>query len=610
MVPVSPPQLSVLLQRVLAHLVRNEFAAAETLLGEALRLAPDNCDVLHLFGQMRRVQQRFEDAENFYRRALAIEPARPELHHHLGQLLVATGNTGAAAEAFRRAVELKPSFAEAHTDLGRLCVQSGDFPAAEAAFREALRHVPGHLGAAQGLSAALIGQRRPKEAEAIVRAALRRDVRDVRAKAALEHNLAIALSEQGRQDEALTAFAQAEALAPDLPSLHYNRANALQGLQRHGDAESGYLAAIRADPLDLKAHASLNLLLYRLGRSDFLESYDAALKAHPHHVALPLEKAKLLSQAERFEEARQAYRHALQLSPDNFEAQCGIAVSLMRTDACHDAAALFERLVPRRPDDGLLRCNFAICLLQMGDWKAARQQALAGLQIDPHDQLGVALLGLALRGLNAPEEEALNDYERFVRVIELEPPAGFTTMTEFNAALDGYLKALHGDAREHLNQTSRGGTKTLGSLFGSGHPLAELLRARIDAAVADYIAAMDTASGHPLSGRRRTGFDYWGSWSTRLSDRGFHVNHVHPRGWISSAYYVSVPDAVEDETEKAGWLKFGEPPFDLGSAGAPRRQIRPIPGRLVLFPSYMWHGTSPFRSHQVRSTIAFDVVPA
>jgi len=30
---------------------------------------------------------------------------------------------------------------------------------------------------------------------------------------------------------------------------------------------------------------------------------------------------------------------------------------------------------------------------------------------------------------------------------------------------------------------------------------------------------------------------------------------------------------------------------------------------LVLFPSYMWHGTIPFHDAQARTTIAFDVVP-
>ena len=38
------------------------------------------------------------------------------------------------------------------------------------------------------------------------------------------------------------------------------------------------------------------------------------------------------------------------------------------------------------------------------------------------------------------------------------------------------------------------------------------------------------------------------------------------------------------------------------------RVIQPKEGRLVLFPSYMWHGTIPFSSGE-RLTAPFDVVP-
>jgi hypothetical protein len=40
-----------------------------------------------------------------------------------------------------------------------------------------------------------------------------------------------------------------------------------------------------------------------------------------------------------------------------------------------------------------------------------------------------------------------------------------------------------------------------------------------------------------------------------------------------------------------------------------RRAVQPKIGRLVLFPSYFWHGTVAFRAPQSRTTIAFDAVP-
>ena len=67
---------------------------------------------------------------------------------------------------------------------------------------------------------------------------------------------------------------------------------------------------------------------------------------------------------------------------------------------------------------------------------------------------------------------------------------------------------------------------------------------------------------------------------------------------------------TEDATAQQGWLKFGEPPYELGLKTPICRTLQPRPGTLVLFPSYLWHGTIPFHAEQARTTIAFDVVPA
>jgi uncharacterized protein (TIGR02466 family) len=85
--------------------------------------------------------------------------------------------------------------------------------------------------------------------------------------------------------------------------------------------------------------------------------------------------------------------------------------------------------------------------------------------------------------------------------------------------------------------------------------------------------------------------------------------HVHPLGWISSAYYVQVPDEVSKSETHDGGIKFGEPDINIGWKGIAKRKIQPKAGRLVLFPSYMWHGTMPFESNDPRMTVAFDVVP-
>jgi hypothetical protein len=71
------------------------------------------------------------------------------------------------------------------------------------------------------------------------------------------------------------------------------------------------------------------------------------------------------------------------------------------------------------------------------------------------------LLGLAERALGDEREGRLNDYESFVQVFDLEPPAGYADMASFNRDLNAFLDRFHGDKREHFNQTLRSGTQSL-----------------------------------------------------------------------------------------------------------------------------------------------------
>jgi tetratricopeptide (TPR) repeat protein len=172
------------------------------------------------------------------------------------------------------------------------------------------------------------------------------------------------------------------------------------------------------------------------------------------------------------------------------------------------------------------------------------------------------------------------------------------------------LRQLHIARGEYLDQSVRGGTQTDGPLLSRIDPPIRALRAAIVSAVEDYVAALPPPDAkHPLLRRRRDReVRFSGSWSVRLRSSGRHSNHVHPQGWISSALYIALPEREPGEPEDAGWLTLGEPPDNLGVELAPWKKVEPKPGHLVLFPSWLWHGTRPFAEGE-RLTVAFDVRP-
>ena len=67
----------------------------------------------------------------------------------------------------------------------------------------------------------------------------------------------------------------------------------------------------------------------------------------------------------------------------------------------------------------------------------------------------------------------------------------------------------------------------------------------------------------------------------------------------------------EKSGDAAGWLEFGRSPEKLACEAEPLlKLVRPRPGLMVLFPSYFYHRTVPFRSEEKRISIAFDALPA
>jgi len=523
----------------------------------------------------------------------------------LGRVLAGLGKMQEAEAALRDAVRLKRDFAEARFDLAQHLHRTGKLDEAEALFRALARELPGTVHMKIALGAVLIDQGRPGDGETILRRALN-ETRDPGLTAQIQLNLGTALRRQRKDAEALAAAEAARTHAPSAAMAELHRAEALENLGRADEAVAAIGGLLARAPADPGLHHAYNDLLYRLGRDgDFLKSYDRAPSSRP----LLLGQAHFLAQAGRHGEAHAVYQRLLAQDARDPIAALGVCRALVALNRAGEASAAFDTLLAHPGIDPTLFSQAAEAALLEGDPQKAAHLCEQGLARAPLNGACLAMLGTAWRMLEDERDETLSGYDTLVRAIDLEPPDGFSSMGDFNAALDESLDRLHPGKREFLGQSLRGGTQTPASLFGTGMPLVEKLKARIDEAVTHYIAELPEDAVHPFLSRRARGIRYSGSWSSRLRDNGFHVNHIHPMGWISSCYYVAVPRAADDEVSRQGWIKFGEPAAPVALKQPVRRAIQPVPGRLILFPSYLWHGTIPFHDQAARTTIAFDVVP-
>ena len=589
-----------------------DAAAAEAAFQQALRLRPEHPAALQLLGGLARKRGDEAGAEALLRRSLAADATQAHVWNNLGNLLLAGARTDEALASYERAIQLQPPYADAHYNRARALHQLARLPEAAASLNQALALTPQPTVAMLQLQAQIEGDLGHVDSALNT---LERALTAAPDHPGLLHNRAVLLQRCHRHAEALTLHERAAALGLDAADAHYNRGNTLQSLGRHGDALAAYRHALTRNAAHALALYDLARLRWRLGDEDFDTELRAAQARDGAAPGLAGMHAHLLWRAERPADAAQAYRRALDALPQAAGLHDGLALCLVRMGDVDAGLTAHARAVALAPEDGELHAHHAASLLVAGRPEAALAAAEAACMRAPHHQHAQALRALAWRLLGDPRAAWADAPQRLIQAYDLEAPPGFASMAAFNTALAAALLRLHADRQAPIDQTLRGGTQTLGNIFDQGHPLVDALKARIAQAVHRYVDDLPEDDGHPFLARRAQaaqGWRYTDSWSSRLRSRGFHTDHVHPHGWLSSAYYVSVPPACADAQARQGWLRFGRPDLPLPGVDLDslvQREVQPVAGRLALFPSMAWHGTRPFEDEADRLTIAFDVMP-
>lgn len=582
------------------------LADAENIYRQLLAAFPGKAPVLHNLALIQRRQGQLGEASANLRRAIDADPSKPAYHNSLGTVRRAEGFWAEAEECYRRALALWPDYPEAHFNLGLLLELLGRVPEAVDEFREALRAKPDYGPAAARLCA-LLQSASPEEALQVLEAA----AAGRPAPFEIEYYRGTTLSMLKRHDEALGALGRATALKPDSLEAALATASALREAGRLDEAVAAYWRAMELRPDRLATHEELNRLAWMASRSDvYLRSFQYVKdKRGPDPELLQLEAAFRL-RGEQHDQAEALLRQAREMAPGRDGEAAGLlARAVAGQGRFEESYPLFIEAIRTDPSVIRHRQEFGLALLRDRQAAQARQVFEEALRVSPFDQIVLAGLALAYRALQDSRYHALVDFSRYVRVYELEAPRGLGDVGRFNRLLAEELQQLHVWRAEPIEQTVRGGTQSTGRLFDERLPMVQQLRDRIEAAVQDYMKQVQPNDWHPVALRKPSDVRFAGSWSCWLRSGGFHSNHVHPQGWLSSAYYVRLPDAARDAARKEGWLKFGQSNLGLGANDVADQELQPAVGRLVLFPSYFWHGTVPFSDRGDRLAVAFDVAP-
>ena len=180
----------------------------------------------------------------------------------------------------------------------------------------------------------------------------------------------LAAAQQGRHAEAIAAFEQALAEAPDDARVLFALGNTAVALGHVQAAESFFHRVLAQAPDRVEVLVNLANVLRKRGRTtEAVELLRPAVQRNPMVSELWLTLGSALREAGDAKTAEIFTREALRLAPNSAAALGNLADLLADQGALDDALSLYESAIAKEPKNAQARLNRAILFLLKGDLK-------------------------------------------------------------------------------------------------------------------------------------------------------------------------------------------------------------------------------------------------
>ena len=278
----EPGSPAALYEAGLRHLRAGQYLDAQICCQQALATDSNHADSLNLMGMLSLHAKQYDHAVEWGARALRQAP-KPEYLVTLGTALQSQGRLEEALKAFDKAVQLKPDVAELWKNLGNVLLALERPADALLSFQHILTLNPRHWEAA--------------------------------------YQSAVLFHQLERLAEAVEHFDLCNRLKPDHALTLRARARSLRDMNRLKEALQDSQRACKLDPGDAGACNGVGDILARLPdrQEEALQWFDRALELEPDFLQALTNKALVLGQLHRAEEAIASYDRLRSLDPGNAE---------------------------------------------------------------------------------------------------------------------------------------------------------------------------------------------------------------------------------------------------------------------------------------------------
>ena len=103
-------------------------------------------------------------------------------------------------------------------------------------------------------------------------------------------------------------------------------------------------------------------------------------------------------------------------------------------------------------------------------------------------------------------------------------------------------------------------------------------------------------------------------WANINPPGGYNRPHIHPNSHFSGVYYIKAPqnsgEIVFNDPRSAAHMVMPDRVKDIKTPSHLWREVRvnPLEGRMLMFPSWLWHCVEPNGSNDIRISVSFNFI--
>jgi uncharacterized protein (TIGR02466 family) len=103
-------------------------------------------------------------------------------------------------------------------------------------------------------------------------------------------------------------------------------------------------------------------------------------------------------------------------------------------------------------------------------------------------------------------------------------------------------------------------------------------------------------------------------WANINPPGGYNRPHIHPNSHFSGVYYIKAPqnsgEIVFNDPRSAAHMVMPDRVKDIKPPSHLWREVRvnPLEGRMLMFPSWLWHCVEPNESNDIRISVSFNFI--